>query len=53
MIKLISLYFFSLITLSHTHTIIGSGALPGKMFIVRFIENKKMHMLGQVRLIKG
>ena len=60
MIKLISLYFFSLITLTHTHprsvnthTIIGSSAFPGKMLIVRIIENKKMHMLGQVRLIKG
>ena len=48
MIKLISLYFFSLITLTHTHTrsvnthtIIGSSAFPGKMFIVRIIENKK------------
>ncbi len=31
--------------------IFGSGALPGKMLLVRIIKNIKI--LGQVRLIKG
>ena len=34
-------------------TKIGSGALPGKMLLVRIIENNKMLILGQVRLGKG
>ena len=34
--------------------IFGSGAVSGKMLLVRIIENKKIMLsLGQVRLIKG
>ena len=31
----------------------GSGTLPGKMLLVRIIENNKIDILGQVRLNKG
>ncbi len=31
----------------------GSGALSGKMLLLRIIGNNKIDVLGQVRLIKG
>ena len=38
----------------HLETIFGSGELPGKMLLVRIIENNKIDAyLGQVRLSKG
>ena len=35
-------------------TLFGSGALSGKMLLVRIVENNKIYdYLGQVRLSKG